>query len=66
MNMLDEAKEQNERILESIAAHDNVFLDLYFEESKRIDEAAIIAALRRGIISMDLHPVHCGTKHKNQ
>jgi elongation factor G len=65
-HLLAEAKEQRERMLELIAAHDNVFLDLYFEETNRIDETAIIAAIRRGTISMEFSPVLCGTAHKNK
>ncbi|NOQ75923.1 MAG: elongation factor G [Crocinitomix sp.] len=65
-DMLEEATQQRERMLEQIAAHDNRFLDLYFEDANRISEAEIIAALRRGTIEMNFHPVLCGTAHKNK
>lgn len=64
--MLVEAQEQREKMMEQIAAHDNQFLDLYFEDANRITEVDIINALRRGTIAMQFYPVLCGTAHKNK
>ncbi len=65
-NLLEEAKEWREKMLESAADCDDVLMEKFFEDSSTISEDEIINALRKGTIAMKLNPMLCGSSFKNK
>jgi elongation factor G len=63
-NMLDEANEFRQRLVESAAESDDKLLSKYLDgEELTIEE--IKAGLREGVINLKLNPVLCGSSLKN-
>lgn len=65
-DMLEEAKEYREKLLEAIAEFDDSLMEKYFEDPASITEAEIFAALRKATISMKIVPMLCGSSFKNK
>ena len=65
-NLLDEATEWREKMLESAAECDDVLMEKYFDDPSTITEAEIINALRKGTIAMKINPMLCGSSFKNK
>ena len=64
-DLLDEAQEWRDKMLENAANFDDELAELYLE-GKEIPEEMIIAAIRKGTISMDLTPMLLGSSYKNK
>lgn len=65
-DMLEEAKEYREKLLEAVAEFDDSLMEKYFEDPNSISEDEILAALRKATISMKIVPMLCGTAFKNK
>jgi len=65
-DMVDEAKEWREKLLESIAEFDDKLMEKYFEDPNSISEAEILAALRQACIANKVVPMLCGSSFKNK
>ena len=65
-DLLDEAKEWREKMLESAAECDDALMEKFFEDPSTITEEEIIAALRKGTIDMKINPMLCGSSFKNK
>jgi len=65
-DMVEEAKEWREKLLESIAEFDDKLMEKYFEDPNSISEAEIIAALRQACIANKVVPMLCGSSFKNK
>ena len=65
-DLLDEAQEWRDKMLESIAECDEVVMEKYFEDPATITEDEIRAAIRKGTIAMTLYPMLCGSSFKNK
>jgi len=65
-DMVEEAKEWREKLLESIAEFDDKLMEKYFEDPSSISEAEIIAALRQACIANKVVPMLCGSSFKNK
>lgn len=65
-DLLDEAKEWRDKMLEIIAEFDDVLMEKYFDDPSTIAEEEIMAALRKGTLSMDINPMICGSSFKNK
>jgi elongation factor G len=65
-DMLDEATEWREKMLESIAEFDDKLMEKYFDDPKSITEAEILSALRQACVSNKVVPVLCGSAFKNK
>ena len=65
-DLLDEAKEWREKMLESVAECDDALLEKFFEDPDSITEDEIRAAIRKGTISMQINPMVCGSSFKNK
>lgn len=64
-DLLEEAKEYREKMIEEISSHDDVLMDKYLSgEELATDE--IMAAIRTCTINLDICPVICGTAFKNK
>ena len=65
-NMLEEAKEYREKLLEAVAEVDETLIEKYFVDPNSISEAEILKALREATISMKIVPMVCGSSFKNK
>jgi elongation factor G len=65
-DMLEEATEYREKLLEAVAEFDDTLMEKYFEDPSSITEAEIMAALRAATISMKIVPMLCGSSFKNK
>ncbi|MBM4134587.1 MAG: elongation factor G [Nitrospira sp.] len=65
VDLLDQAKEYREKMIDKVAEHDEQTMERYLNgESLSVDE--IMRALRAGTINMKLTPVICGSAFKNK
>ncbi len=65
-DMLEEATEWREKLLEAVAEFDDTLMEKYFEDPASISEDEILAALRKATISMKIVPMLCGSSFKNK
>lgn len=65
-DLLDEAKEWREKMLESIAECDDSLMEKFFDAPESITEDEIKAAIRKGTIAMQINPMLCGSSFKNK
>ena len=64
-DLVDEANEWREKMLEQAANFDDELMEMYLE-GQDIPEDKIIAAIRKGCISMELTPMTLGSSYKNK
>jgi len=65
-DMLDEATEYREKLLEAVAEFDDKLMEKYFEDPNSISEDEILTALRKATIAMKIVPMLCGSSFKNK
>jgi len=65
-DMLEEAKEYREKLLEAVAEFDDKIMEKYFEDPTTITEDEILTALRKAVIAMKVVPMLCGSSFKNK
>ena len=65
-DMVEEAKEYREKLLEAVAEVDETLIEKYFVDPNSISEAEILKALREATISMKIVPMVCGSSFKNK
>ncbi|GAB3952963.1 elongation factor G [Spirosoma harenae] len=65
-DMLEEATEWREKLLEAVAEFDDHLMEKYFEDPESITEAEMLAALRKATIAMKIVPMLCGSSFKNK
>ncbi len=65
-DMVDECNEWRGKLLESAAEFDESLMEKYFEDPESITEDEIIAAIRKGTISLQCVPMLCGSSFKNK
>ncbi|MDR0994899.1 MAG: elongation factor G [Tannerella sp.] len=65
-NLMAEAKEWRDKMLETLAEVDDTLMEKYFDDPSKITEDEIHAALRKGTIAMHLCPMICGSSFKNK
>ncbi len=65
-DMLEEAKEYREKLLEAVAEVDETLIEKYFVDPSSITEAEILKALREATVSMKIVPMVCGSSFKNK
>ncbi len=59
------ADEYREKLVESVAEHNDKLLEKYFEGSE-IHRSELIAAIRQATIALDIVPVTCGSSYRNK
>ena len=64
-DLVDEAEEWREKLLDAASSFDDELMELYLD-GKDIPEEMIIAALRKGCISMECTPMLLGSSYKNK
>ena len=65
-DLVDEAKEWRDKMLESVAECDDALMEKFFDDPSTITEDEIKVALRKGTISMKINPMICGSSFKNK
>jgi elongation factor G len=65
-DLLEEAQEWREKMLEVAAECDDTLMEKFFDNPDSITEEEIIAAIRKGTIAMEINPIMCGSSFKNK
>ncbi|OCW94491.1 translation elongation factor G [Macellibacteroides sp. HH-ZS] len=64
--LLEEAEEWRDKMLEVLAECDDTLMEKYFEDPSTITEDEIVNAIRKGTIAMQINPMICGSSFKNK
>ena len=64
--LVEEAKEWREKMLEAIAEADDVIMEKFFDDPDSITEDEIRSAIRKATIGMYINPMICGSSFKNK
>ena len=64
--MLNEAEEWRDKLLETLAGIDDTLMEKYFEDPSTITEEEISAAIRKGTLAMQINPMLLGSSFKNK
>jgi elongation factor G len=65
-DMVEEAREYREKLLEAVAEYDETLIEKFFEDPNSISEKEILTALRKATIDMKIVPMVCGSSFKNK
>lgn len=65
-DMVDDVNLWRGRLVEAAAECDDALMEKYFEDPDSLTKEEIIAALRKGTISMQIVPACCGSSFKNK
>ena len=65
-NLLDEAQEWRDKMLEQVAEFDDALMEKFFDDPSTITEEEILRALRNATIKMAVVPMLCGSSFKNK
>ena len=65
-NLIDEAREWRDKMLESVAEFDDELMEKYFDDPSTITEPEIIRAIRKATVTMACTPMLCGSSFKNK
>ena len=65
-DMRDEVAFWRDKLVEAAAECDDALMEKYFEDPESVTDEEIIAAVRKGTISMQIVPACCGSSFKNK
>ena len=65
-NLREEAEDWRDKMLETLAEHDETLMEKYFDDPTTIKEEEIKAAIRKATLSMAVNPMICGSSFKNK
>ena len=65
-DMIEEAKEWREKMLEAVAEYDDSLMEKYFDDPNSITESEVLVALRKACIADKIVPMVCGSSFKNK
>ena len=65
-NMVDEAEEWRNKMLETVAEYNDELMEKFFDDPSTITEEEILTALRAATVSMEITPMLCGSSFKNK
>ena len=65
-NLVDEAQEWRDKMLEKVAEFDDALMEKYFDDPSTITEEEILRALRNATVQMAVVPMLCGSSFKNK
>jgi elongation factor G len=65
-DLMEEAQELREKMLETVAEFDDRLMEKFFEDPSSITVEEIKRAIRKGTLAMKLNPVICGSSFKNK
>ncbi len=64
--LVAEAEEWRDKMLDAASSYDDDLMEKYLEDPESITEDEIIAAIRKGCVSMECCPVTLGSSYKNK
>ncbi|GHT06164.1 elongation factor G [Bacteroidia bacterium] len=65
-DLVEEAQEWRDKMLETLAECDDTLMEKYFEDPATITEDEIRVALRKGTLAMQINPMLLGSSFKNK
>ncbi len=65
-NLLGEAEEWRDKMLETLAEFDEALMEKYFDDPSTITVEEIKAAIRKATLAMEVNPMICGSSFKNK
>jgi elongation factor G len=65
-DLLGEAEEWREKMLEVVAEYDDELMEKFFDDPSKITEEEVIRAIRKATLAMDINPMICGSSFKNK
>lgn len=65
-DMLEEATEWREKLLEAVAEFDDTLMEKFFDDPSQITEREVLDALRQATLSGKIVPMTCGSSFKNK
>ena len=65
-DLADEAEEWRDKLLEAAAEYDDDVMEKYMADPSTITEEEILAAIRKGCVSMECCPMLLGSSYKNK
>ncbi len=65
-DMLEDVESWRAKLVEKAAEFDDALMEKFFEDPDSLTEEEIVAALRKGTISMQIVPACCGSSFKNK
>ncbi len=65
-DLLAECEEWRGKMIEIAAEQDESLMEKYFEDPESLTEEEIVAAIRKGTLSLDIVPMTCGSSFKNK
>ncbi len=65
-NLLEEAQEWRDKMLEKVAEFDDALMEKYFDDPSTITEEEILRGLRNATVQMAIVPMLCGSSFKNK
>ncbi|MDF9830237.1 elongation factor G [Parabacteroides sp. PF5-6] len=65
-DLLAEAEEWRDKMLEVLAECDDTLMEKYFDDPSTITVEEIMAAIRKGTLAMQINPLICGSSFKNK
>ncbi|MBW4888798.1 elongation factor G [Mucilaginibacter sp. HMF5004] len=65
-DMIEEATEWREKLLEAVADYDESLMEKFFEAPETITEREVLTALRSAVLDAKIVPMVCGSSFKNK
>jgi elongation factor G len=65
-DMVDEATEWREKLLEAVAEFDDTLMEKFFDDPSQITEREVLDALRQATLAGKIVPMTCGSSFKNK
>ena len=65
-DLVDEANEWRDKMLEKVAEFDDTLMEKYFDDPSTITEEEVLRALRNATVQMAVVPMLCGSSFKNK
>ena len=65
-DLVDEANEWRDKMLEKVAEFDDALMEKYFDDPSTITEEEVLRALRNATVQMAVVPMLCGSSFKNK
>ena len=65
-DLVDEANEWREKLVESVAESDEALMEKFFEDPDSITEEEMMNAIRTSTLNMEIQPMLCGSAFKNK
>ena len=65
-NLIEEAEEWRDKMLETLAESDETLMEKYFDDPSTITPDEIRSAIRKATLAMEVNPMICGSSFKNK